>query len=146
MSDELCYKNNLSVIESDNVTKYSPLDQATMNAAKQGRSWKLRLVKDLDTALETCHTKNEFINFFQTHGYEIKFTNKNITFKKTGEKKGIRADTLAKQFGQKYSKASIEKRLNISNSDDINKKIKTPNRSAEDFKFQIMTIIISSPP
>ena len=84
VSDELCYRNDLSVIESDNVTKYSPLDQATMNAAKQGRSWKLRLVKDLDKALETCHTKNEFINFFQTHGYEIKFTNKNITFKKTG--------------------------------------------------------------
>ena len=114
VSDELCYKNDLSVIESDNVTKYAPLDQATMNAAKQGRSWKLRLVKDLDTALDTCRTKDEFINFFQTHDYEIKFTNKNVTFKKNGEKKGIRADTLAKQFGQKYSKASIEKRLNIS--------------------------------
>lgn len=135
VSDELCYKNNLSVIESDNVTKYSPLDQATMNAAKQGRSWKLRLVKDLDTALETCHTKNEFINFFQTHGYEIKFTNKNITFKKTGEKKGIRADTLAKQFGQKYSKASIEKRLNISNSDDINSK--NQNTEPVSRRFQI---------
>ena len=135
VSDELCYKNDLSVIESDNVTKYAPLDQATMNAAKQGRSWKLRLVKDLDTALDTCRTKDEFIKFFQTHDYEIKFTNKNVTFKKNGEKKGIRADTLAKQFGQKYSKASIEKRLNISNSENQNTKAHKSESSGR--RFQI---------
>ena len=113
VSDELCYKYGLSVIEKDNATKYYPLDQSTLNAAKEGRSWKFQLVKDMDKAFEDCHSKNEFINFFQTHGYEIKFTNKNITFKKIGEQKGIRADTLAKQFGQKYSKASIEQRMNI---------------------------------
>lgn len=135
VSDELCYKNDLSVIESDNVTKYAPLDQATLNAAKRGHSWKLRLVKDLDKALEDCQSKNEFINYFQTHGYEIKFTNKNITFRKNGEKKGIRADTLAKQFGQKYSKASIEKRLNISNSENINPKAHNSESSGR--KFQI---------
>ena len=131
VSDELCYKYGLSVIEKDNASKYYPLDQATMNAAKRGDSWKLRLVKDLDTALDTCRTKNEFINFFQTHDYEIKFTSKNITFKKNGEKKGIRADTLARQFGKKYSKASIEKRLNITPTEEAapayNKKFFTPN-------------------
>lgn len=135
VSDELCYQNDLSVIENDRVTKYDPLDQATMNAAKQGRSWKIQLVKDLDTALESCHSKNKFIHFFQTHGYEIKFTNKNITFKKNGEKKGIRADTLAKQFGQKYSKASIEKRLNISNSDS--QKTKNSDIPSNGKRFQI---------
>ena len=81
VSDELCYKYGLSVIEKDNATKYYPLDQSTLNAAKEGRSWKFQLVKDLDKAFENCHSKNEFINFFQTHGYEVKFTDKNITFK-----------------------------------------------------------------
>lgn len=113
VSDELCYKYSLSVIEKDNATRYYPLDQSTLNAAKEGRSWKFQLVKDLDKAFEECHDKNEFIVFFQTHGYDIKFTNKNITFRKNGESKGIRADTLAKQFGQKYSKASIEQRMSI---------------------------------
>ena len=116
VSDELCRKYNLSVIENDNATKYYPLDQATLNAAKQGRSWKFDLVKDLDIALETCQSKDEFVEFLQSHDYEIKFTNQNITFRKNGNKKGIRADTLAKQFGQKYSKAGIEKKLNISSS------------------------------
>ena len=113
VSDELCYRHNLSVIEKEDATKYSPLDQATLNAAKQGRSWKFNLVKDLDAALDSCKTKSEFIHFFESKNYEIKFTEKNITFRKIGNKKGIRADTLAKQFGRKYSKSSIEKKLNI---------------------------------
>lgn len=139
VSDELCYKNDLSVIEKDNVTKYSPLDQSTLNAAKQGRSWKFNLVKDLDDALQNCKNKNEFINYFQTRDYEIKFTNKNITFKKKGEKKGIRADTLAKQFGQKYSKNNIENKLNIENSDNINSDKEEQKKTDYDNKekFQI---------
>lgn len=138
-SDELCYKNDLSVIEKDNVTKYSPLDQSTLNAAKQGRSWKFNLVKDLDSALQNCKNKNEFINYFQMRDYEIKFTNKNITFKKKGEKKGIRADTLAKQFGQKYSKNNIENKLNIENSDNINSDKEEQKKTDYDNKekFQI---------
>ena len=64
VSDELCYKYGLSVIEKDNATKYYPLDQSTLNAAKEGRSWKFQLVKDLDKAFENCHSKNEFIIFF----------------------------------------------------------------------------------
>lgn len=139
VSDELCYKNDLSVIEKDNVTKYSPLDQSTLNAAKQGRSWKFNLVKDLDSALQNCKNKNEFINYFQMRDYEIKFTNKNITFKKKGEKKGIRADTLAKQFGQKYSKNNIENKLNIENSDNINSDKEEQKKTDYDNKekFQI---------
>ena len=139
VSDELCYKNDLSVIEKDNVTKYSPLDQSTLNAAKQGRSWKFNLVKDLDDALQNCKNKNEFINYFQTRDYEIKFTNKNITFKKKGEKKGIRADTFAKQFGQKYSKNNIENKLNIENSDNINSDKEEQKKTDYDNKekFQI---------
>lgn len=45
--------------------------------------------------------------------YEIRWANKNITFRKQGVNKGIRADTLAKQFGNKYSKAGIEYKFNI---------------------------------
>lgn len=114
-SDRLCYENNLSVLDTKRVTKYKSLDRETMNAAKRGNSWKFNLVKDLDKAFEVCFDKEEFIRFFNQNDYTIKFTDKNIVFQKNGEKKGIRADTLAKQFGLKYSKASIEKKLNIEN-------------------------------
>lgn len=114
-SDRLCYENNLSVLDTKRVTKYKSLDGETMYAAKRGKSWKFNLIKDLDNAFEKCTDKKEFIKFFIDHDYTIKFTDRNIVFQKNGEKKSIRADTLAKQFGLKYSKASIEKKLHIEN-------------------------------
>ena len=68
VSDELCYRHNLSVIEKENAAKYSPLDQATRNAAMQGRSWKFNLVRDLDEALEICNSKIQFIVFLEMKG------------------------------------------------------------------------------
>lgn len=120
-SDELCYKYNLSVIDDSYISKYSPIDQATKQTAYKGKSWKIQLVKDIDTAFENCKNKDEFIEFFKNLNYEIRYTDNHITFKKSGEKKGIRADTLAKQFGQKYSKKSIEKKLNVKNNTNDNK-------------------------
>ncbi len=130
VSDELCYQYNLSVV--DDSPKYSPLDQATRHAAMQGRSWKFDLVRDLNAALDSCKSQGEFILFLETKGYEIKFTSQNITFRKSGMKKGIRADTLARQFGRKYSKSSIEKKLNIASSPEKPKQAQNQNR-----RFQI---------
>lgn len=121
LSDELCYKYNLSVIDDSYISKYSPIDQATKQTAYKGKSWKIQLVKDIDTALEICKSKEEFIKLFKSYDYEIRYTDNNITFKKSGEKKGIRADTLAKQFGQKYSKKSIDKKFNVTSTTQNNK-------------------------
>ena len=112
-SDDLCVKYGLSIIHKGTHSKYDVLDNATIQCAKKGTSWKVQLVKDLDEAFENCNTKNEFISFMKNKNYEIRWTNKNITFRKQGVNKGIRADTLAKQFGNKYSKAGIEYKLNI---------------------------------
>lgn len=112
-SDDICLKYNLDIITEGSQSKYNGLDNETLQTAKKGISWKIQLVKDLDNAFENCNNKNDFIEFFKRKDYEVKFTNKNITFQKKGVNKGIRADTLAKQFGNKYCKASIEHRLNI---------------------------------
>lgn len=109
-SDEICYKNNLKVIETK-TSKYERLDDATYRLALKGKSWKFNLLNDLDDALKECKSKNEFINYFKNKNYEIRYTDNTITFQKIGEQKGIRADTLAKQFGQKYSKKNIDKIL-----------------------------------
>lgn len=112
-SDDLCIKYGLSIIEKGTETKYKGLDNETLQCAKKGISWKVQLVKDLDKAFDNCNTKNQFIFFMKKKNYEIRWTDKNITFRKQGVDKGIRADTLAKQFGNKYSKASIEYKFNI---------------------------------
>ena len=133
-SDEICLNHNLSIIEKGSESKYKGLDNETLQCAKRGTSWKIELVKDLDKAFEQCKNKSEFIKFFHDRNYEIKFQNKNITFKKLGFDKSIRADTLAKQFGMKYCKASIEKRLGIqSKTNTTNDKTDKPEISKENF-------------
>lgn len=112
VSDELCLKYGLSIYEKDDNSKYLGLDASTLNSAKRGQSWKFNLVKDLDKALLDCKSKDEFIKFFKSIDYDVKYTDATITLKKNGEKKGIRVDTLAKQFGIKYTKVNIDKVLN----------------------------------
>lgn len=104
ISDELCRKNNLSVIES----RGKGLDQETYQLALQGKSWKFTLTSVLDEAMEFCKSKDEFINFLYLRGYSVLYTDKNITVTKNGEKKGVRVDNLAKQFGLKYTKRNLE--------------------------------------
>ncbi len=106
-SDILCKKYGVSVIEKK--SRFKSLDQTTYQLAKKGKSWKVNLVRDLDTAIEKCHSKLELIDFLNKKDYDVRYTDKHITIQKRGEKKGIRVNTLAEQFGPKYTKDSIEK-------------------------------------
>lgn len=135
-SDDLCVKYNLSVIEKGTQSKYNILDNETLQCAKKGISWKVQLVKDLDSAFENCKTKNDFISFMKNKNYKIKWTEKNITFQKDGVNKGIRADTLAKQFGTKYSKASIEYKLNIITKQKQENKIENNQNKISSFEYK----------
>lgn len=108
-SDRICKRYNFNVIEK--ARQGSSLDQTTYQLAKKGKSWKVTLVNDLDAATSICHSKVEFIDYLNKRGYFVKYTDLHITITKNGEKKGVRVDTLAKQFGQKYTKVSLEKTM-----------------------------------
>jgi len=112
-SDKLCRKYKLSVIEKNEKNAFKGVDQTTYQLGIQGKSWKIQLTKDLDEALEKYSNQKEFIKFFEDRDYTIKYRDIHITFQKNGEKKGIRADTLAKQFGEKYCKSNIDKVLGV---------------------------------
>lgn len=112
-SDKLCREYNLSVIKKDKKNRFKSIDMTTYKLGVKGKSWKIKLTSDLDEALECCKTKDEFIKFFEDKDYTIKYRDIHITFQKNGEKKGIRADTLAKQFGAKYYKSNIDKILGV---------------------------------
>ena len=71
------------------------------------------MLSDLDEAKESCKSKSEFISFLKNKNYEIRYE-KHITVRKIGEKKAIRVDTLAKQFGSQYTKAELEKAMGYS--------------------------------
>lgn len=108
-SDRLCLANGLGVITKNN--KYQGLDRTTYQLGLKGKSWKINLVHDLDVAVECCKSKEDFISFLRGKDYSVRYTDNHITITKNGEKKGIRVDTLARQFGDKYKKASLEKNM-----------------------------------
>jgi hypothetical protein len=108
VSDELCRKYGLSVIDEN--TK-SGIDQTTYQLAVKGKSWKVDLVKDLDEAILTCKSKLDFIDYLNKRDYKVRYKDIHITITKQGEKKGIRVDTLARQFGEKYTKENLEKAM-----------------------------------
>lgn len=111
ISDKLCRKYGVSVISTQ--SEFKPIDQITMQLALKQKSWKIQLLSDLDDAKEKCRSKSEFISFFKSRNYEIRYE-KHITIRKIGEKKAIRVDTLAKQFGNQYTKAELEKAMGYS--------------------------------
>lgn len=108
-SDKLCLKNGLSII--DTKSKYKGIDRTTYQLGLQGKSWKIQLVKDLEQAAKYCHSKDEFIRFLTERDYTVRYKDIHITITKNGEKKGIRVDTLAKQFGEKFTKENLEKTM-----------------------------------
>ena len=107
-SDRICRQYGLSVI--DETTGLRGIDQATQKLAEQGKSWKVELCHALNEAKILCHSKEAFIEFMRNKGFNItRYTDRHITFQKVGEEKKIRAETLAKQFGDYYKKENLER-------------------------------------
>ena len=106
-SDKLCKQHGLTTIEKQSGLR--GIDQATQKLGEKGKSWKVDLCHALDEAKILCHSKEHFISFMKNKGFEItSYTGRDITFHKIGEKKKIRANTLAKQFGDFYTKKNLE--------------------------------------
>ena len=108
-SDKLCLQNGLGVIQKN--SKYKNIDKPTYQLGMKKKSWKVQLVYDLNEAVKSCRTKDDFIKFLNDKNYSVKYKDVHITITKNGEKKGIRVDTLAKQFGEKYTKENLEKQM-----------------------------------
>ena len=108
-SDRLCLANGLGIITKN--SKFQGIDRTTYQLGLKKKSWKINLVHDLDIAVEKCKSKDEFISFLRGKDYSVRYTDSHITITKNGEKKGIRVDTLARQFGDRYKKISLEKNM-----------------------------------
>lgn len=108
-SDNLCLANGLGIITRE--SKYKGIDRTTYQLGLKGKSWKINLVRDLEKAVECCKSKDEFISFLNKKDYTVRYTDRHITITKNGEKKGIRVDTLAKTFGEKFTKENLERKM-----------------------------------
>ena len=82
LSDDICMKHGVKVLEPYDYKKPAGLTQGELRAAEKGESWKFELMFAVDTAMKKCKNKNEFFEFMKKHGYQVRWTKdrKNITY------------------------------------------------------------------
>lgn len=108
VNDKICRAHGLSVLEPyDRQKKKKRLTPGEYRAAMRGESWKFRLIKAIDEALEYSPDKESFILNMEYEGYEVRWddTHKYILFT-TSEGKKCRDRTLHDEI---YLKENLEK-------------------------------------
>jgi hypothetical protein len=108
VNDEICRAHGFSVLEPYNGQKKKKrLTPGEYRAAMRGESWKFRLIKAIDEALEYSPDKESFILNMEYEGYEIRWTDtrKHILFT-TPEGRKCRDDSL---HDDTYLKETLEK-------------------------------------
>lgn len=105
VSDDICRRNNLSVIEKDSKSKT------------------MQLKTDIDENIEKADSYNDFIGLMEDKGYIIKFTRdgKYISFKSSDMKRFIRSTSISMDYSIQAIKTRIE-------TSKLDKKIKEPKK------------------
>ncbi|MEE1282056.1 MAG: relaxase/mobilization nuclease domain-containing protein [Acutalibacteraceae bacterium] len=129
LSDEICRKHNLSTLkpyEKDG-TKLSSREYRT---AVQGQSWKIKLMCDIDKAMEFSGSKEEFIQAMSVMGYSVIWTDdrKYITYQCPNKMKC----RDIKLHEDKYLKGNIENEFRY-RQEKYYRKSKTEEQQLTDF-------------
>ena len=140
MNDELCSEHQLSVLP--------PTDQRGKTykewlSNKSNSSWKTRLKNDIDEAIQTADTYEDFLDLIRAKGYEIKGETfdakslKYISFRPLDCAHFIRG--RANSLGSEYTKERIKKRIEAKALIQPKKRIPFPTRKKQlvkDFSSQ----------
>jgi len=74
VNDEICMAHGFSVLEPYTGQKRKKrLTPGEYRAAMRGESWKFRLIKAIDEALEYSRTRKDFIENMEYEGYEVRW-------------------------------------------------------------------------
>ena len=111
LSDELCMKYGLSVLEKQQPKKAKGMSTREYRSAAKGESWKFRLMNTIDQCMRYAASREEFISLMESEGYQVRWTDsrRNITYTTpTGMK--CRDDRLHEE---KYTKEVMEDEFRI---------------------------------
>ena len=107
ISDELCRKHHLSVIDTEKSEK-AARPYAQWLAERDGRpTWKTPIRQDVDTAVLVAFTWNQFVRELEKKGYSFCLQGKYFTLKPPGRDRPVRFKTL----GEYYTPEAIQKRI-----------------------------------
>lgn len=98
VSDELCRKYKLSVIDTEN-SNHVAKPYAEWLAEKNGQpTWRTVIRQDVDAALAEALTWRQFIRELESKGYELNFNHKYPTLRPPGKTRPVRFKTLGRQY------------------------------------------------
>ena len=112
LSDELCREHQLSVIEAGEKRGQKHIE---WQAEKTDTSWKSAIRKDINAAVKSSATYEEFLQILKAKGYEIKGESfedgspKYISFRPADKERFVRGS--AKSLGKEYTKERIKERI-----------------------------------
>lgn len=107
ISDELCRKHHLSVIDTEKSEK-AARPYAQWLAERDGRpTWKTPIRQDVDAAVLAAFTWNQFVRELEKKGYALCLQGKYFTLKPPGRDRPVRFKTL----GEHYTPEAIRRRI-----------------------------------
>lgn len=107
VSDELCRKYKLSVIDTEN-SNHVAKHYAEWLAEKNGQpTWRTAIRQDVDEAIQRSLTWRQFVAALQDKGYELRFNRKYPVLRPPGKERFVRFKTL----GKRYTPEAIQTRI-----------------------------------
>ena len=98
VSDELCRKYKLSVIDTEN-SNHVAKPYAEWLAEKNGQpTWRTAIRQDVDEAIQQSLTWRQFLNALERKGYEVRMGRKYPVLRPPGKERFVRFKTLGKRY------------------------------------------------
>ena len=107
VSDELCRKYKLSVIDTEN-SNHVAKPYAEWLAEKNNQpTWRTAIRQDVDEAIQQSLTWRQFLNALDRNGYEVRMGRKYPVLRPPGKERFVRFKTL----GKRYTPEAIQTRI-----------------------------------
>ena len=107
VSDELCRKYKLSVIDTENLNHVAK-PYAEWLAEKNGQpTWRTAIRQDVDDAIQQSLTWRQFLSAMERKGYEVRMGRKYPVLRPPGKERFVRFKTL----GKRYTPEAIQTRI-----------------------------------
>ena len=107
VSDELCRKYKLSVIDTENSNHVAKPYAEWMAEKNSQPTWRTAIRQDVDDAIRQSLTWRQFVAALQDKGYELRFNRKYPVLRPPGKERFVRFKTL----GKRYTPEVIQNRL-----------------------------------
>lgn len=107
VSDELCRKYKLSIIDTEN-SNHAAKPYTEWLAEKNGQpTWRTAIRQDVDEAIQQSLTWRQFLNALERNGYEVRMGRKYPVLRPPGKERFVRFKTL----GKRYTPEAIQARI-----------------------------------